>query len=452
MTCTINQLPLEVLGEIFLHCLPTPIQSDAAAPYPRIPQSLTCVCKLWHNLTPTLPALWASLHIKCDSYSVCPPLHVIDTHIQRSGTRPFTFSLHARSIKHRNSHLTPFLPNVLTALATARERWQSVFITLTTAPQRTIDAIAQGPAPLLRTFHCELIEPTELQPLSIPLHALQMCPQLESLVWAGFHNTPPHYPMVDPTPLHHILGDTAWSHLIFLRLGASISAADCLALLRLSPRLATAELGRIVRISSSSTHPLLQITHNTLCTLHAKGPHSTAFLHALTLPALAHLHLDARPFSICSGRKRTGLHAFLARSASPLRTLTLNFVRYSEPDLLRTLALAPALYSLSFTDNIVRLTPAFIRALHPAPGNVALCPLLRTLHLSRIKCADGACGAMLRARWGEDALANGVAALERVHIDFYGHMQRADRETMRVLSDAGMAGELGDSPGIGRDV
>ncbi|KAF8874787.1 hypothetical protein BD779DRAFT_1678566 [Infundibulicybe gibba] len=313
MTLTINQLPPEILSEIFVRCLPSSTQGDNPV-LRHIPQLLASVCKLWHSITHALPALWASLHIRCNSYSMYPSIAAINAHLQRSSAHPIAFSLNARSCKYFRRNTTYSLPNILATLDVARERWQSVLITLSSAPQATIDAITEGPAPLLKIFHCELVDPEELQPASIPLHTLQPCSQLESLAWVGFRNT----------PIHHQLGDSAWPHLTFLRLEASLSVTDCLALLRLSPRLSTAELAAIV-LPPRSSHALLHLSHRPLHTLRAEGSHTTTLLSALTLPALTHLQLDAIPLThtLRTGT-RTGLYAFLARSAPPLRTLMLD--------------------------------------------------------------------------------------------------------------------------------
>ncbi|KDR83081.1 hypothetical protein GALMADRAFT_56814, partial [Galerina marginata CBS 339.88] len=58
---SLRRLPTDILGEIFLHCLPTyrnPTLSALEAP-----MVLTRVCSLWRSVALSSPRLWARLHI-----------------------------------------------------------------------------------------------------------------------------------------------------------------------------------------------------------------------------------------------------------------------------------------------------------------------------------------------------------------------------------------------------
>ncbi|KAF8166860.1 hypothetical protein BJ912DRAFT_889174, partial [Pholiota molesta] len=62
-----RRLPIDVLREIFIHCLPT--GHNAILSHKEAPTLLTLVCSAWRTIAFTTPALWASIHMP-----VPPPL------------------------------------------------------------------------------------------------------------------------------------------------------------------------------------------------------------------------------------------------------------------------------------------------------------------------------------------------------------------------------------------
>ncbi|KAF8893111.1 hypothetical protein BD779DRAFT_1508890 [Infundibulicybe gibba] len=282
-----------------------------------------------------------------------------------------------------------------------------------------------GDAPLLQSLKCEVSFPEETFP--IPLRMVHGCPRLESFEWGGFGS-----PLLPP--LHT-------TSLTSLRLGTDLAVSESIAILRLSPRLCSAEFYNSYLINSSSTPRLI---HPTLHTLTAAGQRSITLLDALTLPAL--LKLDLRPeyrITPLSTEWEITLSAFLQRSGPTLREL-LTMIYMPEDMLLRILALTPHLRILKLRDSLPLLTGALIRALHPPPPpGIPLCPRLQMLELPRVlDCPDGLCAAMLHTRWGTQAYANKVACLEWVRIGFEGGRHDRDEVDMNELCDEGMQGKI----------
>ncbi|KAF8893134.1 hypothetical protein BD779DRAFT_1670115 [Infundibulicybe gibba] len=410
----ISRIPPEILGEIFVHCLPPD------SPSQNTQQLLSSVCRIWRAIALITPALWASLDITCDMDVLLPPLPIIRTHLQCSRTHPLSFILHFSNLNHLH---------ILTELTAARQRWCNVHIELYVVTQGILDLITLGDAPLLQSMQCDVMEGPSNLP--IPLGMLHHCPRLESFQWDSFES-----PALMP------LGDT---RLTSLSLRAAISTSECITLLRLSPRLSNAEFYSFYPRGSL---PTPHLTHPTLCTLTAIGDHSTTLLDALTLPALLNLDLveTAPPRSTLW---ETTMSAFLERSNPKIHTfsLSMSYMRRFEAAVLRILILTPHLRGLNLSDSrsdSPLFTAALIRALHPLPPPcVPLLPHLRQLQLSRIvDCPDGLCGTMLRARRGAHAQANGVACLEWAHIWFVGGVHDRDEADMKELCAEGMQGMI----------
>ncbi|KAF8893129.1 hypothetical protein BD779DRAFT_1145061 [Infundibulicybe gibba] len=402
----ISRIPPEILSEIFACCLPV---SQI------IQKRLSSVCRLWRTVALATPALWASLDITCNTDVLRPPLPIIHIYLQRSGTHPLSIILRAAKDVHSNG---PHLLTVLAALTAARQRWRNVFIVLASMTQDILDLIILGDAPLLQSIRCNVIN---FRPrLPIPLRTLLDCPRLESFQWRCFRS-----------PLLLPLGDT---QLTSLSLRTTLSISECVTLLRLSPRLSLASFDGL-NSSNHSTAP--RLIHPALCILTAKGCFP-AFLDALALPGLLDLTLiTAAPPAT---EWDISLSAFLACSKPTLRQLTLsiNHTLDHEPTLVHILSLIPHLRSFSLSDgrpNSVLLTATLIRGLHPPPPpGIPLCPCLQRLYLPRISnCPDGLCSAMVRARQGAQAHANGVACLERWHIGFEGGVHDCDQADIEEL-------------------
>ncbi|KAF8880054.1 hypothetical protein BD779DRAFT_1676108 [Infundibulicybe gibba] len=157
----------------------------------------------------------ASLDITCDTDVLRPPLPVVQTHLQRSQTHPLSLILRFRSPNHLH---------VLTALMAVRQRWRNVHVELYIMTQDILDLITLGDALLLQSMKCDIMEPSFYLP--IPLGMLHRCPRLESFRWDGFE-----WPILLP------LRDT---RLTSLSLRAALSVSGCITLMRLSPRLSSA--------------------------------------------------------------------------------------------------------------------------------------------------------------------------------------------------------------------
>ncbi|KAF8206198.1 hypothetical protein K438DRAFT_1963283 [Mycena galopus ATCC 62051] len=85
----IRRLPPEVLGEIFVQCIPRAEFIQAAVK--RHPLLLTQISSNWRSVALATPALWTSIKVKLSTTSCLPKLDLIKTWIARSGSCPLSF-------------------------------------------------------------------------------------------------------------------------------------------------------------------------------------------------------------------------------------------------------------------------------------------------------------------------------------------------------------------------
>ncbi|KAF9072429.1 hypothetical protein BDP27DRAFT_413084 [Rhodocollybia butyracea] len=98
--CHINYLPVELLREIFILCLPDETwthllnASDPPAPYPPCQLTLSQVCSYWRRVALSFPDLWSTIIV------ISPgPCHVplVELWLERSGQLPLTFYIDNRN-------------------------------------------------------------------------------------------------------------------------------------------------------------------------------------------------------------------------------------------------------------------------------------------------------------------------------------------------------------------
>ncbi|KAJ3765958.1 hypothetical protein EV361DRAFT_758512, partial [Lentinula raphanica] len=65
------RLPIEILTEIFLHCLPTTYDIPPSSLATQAPLSLTAVCREWRTVAVNTPRLWTLLPVR-----VPPPMYM----------------------------------------------------------------------------------------------------------------------------------------------------------------------------------------------------------------------------------------------------------------------------------------------------------------------------------------------------------------------------------------
>ncbi|KAK7040892.1 hypothetical protein VNI00_009488 [Paramarasmius palmivorus] len=164
-----RHLPMDVVREIFVHCLPEPLPVRSTSEAPLL---LTLVCKSWRQLALTTPRLWCSLHLFIPKLFQLSELeaHVslvdrrtegVGRWLERSGSLPLTLSL-AMSVD-RTSLTTlatespdPRLKQSKTALVEMfmrfSRRWKDVYFQMPFDYVARVGAIAPEEIPRLESL------------------------------------------------------------------------------------------------------------------------------------------------------------------------------------------------------------------------------------------------------------------------------------------------------------
>ncbi|KAJ7252147.1 hypothetical protein B0H12DRAFT_962201, partial [Mycena haematopus] len=157
-----RRLPLDMLQEIFVACLPTHRNCVMSASEP--PVLLGRICSSWRTISLSTPCLWARLHIAEPS---CPDLamslhvrehklaqrvEITKAWLERSGQCPLSISLCGSP---RPNLAPPMYSNtsvLLQALIPFASRWLDISVTATSSDLDTLSTITENDVPMLKTL------------------------------------------------------------------------------------------------------------------------------------------------------------------------------------------------------------------------------------------------------------------------------------------------------------
>ncbi|KAF7366611.1 hypothetical protein MSAN_00918900 [Mycena sanguinolenta] len=168
LTSPLRRLPLDIIEELFMACLPT--NRNCVMSATEAPVLLGRVCSSWRTISLSSPRLWSRLHIvePTRSYSANPNLYetkvaqrleVAKIWLQRSGTCPLSISLES-NLDHAMS--PPLTPNpaqsspspdlFLKLLIPLASRWQNIRLVIPPPALETLSTLTEKDVPLLRYF------------------------------------------------------------------------------------------------------------------------------------------------------------------------------------------------------------------------------------------------------------------------------------------------------------
>ncbi|KAF9049327.1 hypothetical protein BDZ89DRAFT_978266 [Hymenopellis radicata] len=428
----IRRLPVEILQEIFGHCLPAK-QSCAASQAPLV---LTRVCVLWRQVAIGTPRLWDTLVMRLPSrpsfigddtvVSTRSRLRLMALWLERSKAVPFTLLL---SVPHTiASVVEEFLPLFHAHLHRFRDLrlWLPICWLKHVLPLITIGTTW----PVLEQLEVSF-SPVHGPSSGMPVIQLdeERMPRLRHLfLRCGGHGSPASAELSSPSRT-----------LRSLDLDFAIAPSECRRILSECPNLLTCRL-RAVDGFSSHPDPGATVLY---CledfNVQTSQPISL-LLDSLCLPALKSLHIS-ETITFDSARDVWSQHTFdnfIENSGCKLESLLLHNVLRSEDELIRCLSTSKSLKHFGALDlrELTLCTDRALEMMTARPGEPCLAPNLQSLRLgSTLISEDGAFGAMVNSRWSG---APGVARLLSVTPTWTRGKHEEDIRQLRMLRDRGL--------------
>ncbi|KAJ7512710.1 hypothetical protein B0H11DRAFT_2182090 [Mycena galericulata] len=446
-----RRLPLDIIQEIFVACLPT--HRNCVMSAREAPVLLGRICSSWRTISLSTPRLWASLHIvdpgqrseSTDSTSStlirtskdksALILEVTETWLGRSGRCPLSISLHSSHM-----HEVPSAPTILQALITLACRWQRVRFSVPAPALESLVHLSGMDVPMLESIALYPSDPFVTP--SFPWDDLGILrgPNLASVSVTGgnldFTQLPLEWSQV--TDLSNSDPSQYSPQAVFCE-GALQTISRCPNLLRLS-------LCIIPGRSEIQTQTYSLVEHQILQTLHFAGTVSSfsPLLGRLSLPGLKDFTL-----LLHSQQLTESGHIIENGSADDAETLTRFLI--NSPLLDRLHLRTPRLSSSSLKEILRSLPPTLLHlhlddggsdwdrhasidddllsSITPTPGVPTPCPALQDFRIDNNVISDVALLRFITAR---------APTLQRIHIDFQREMELDIHPNLAPFIESGL--------------
>ncbi|KAL0947423.1 hypothetical protein HGRIS_013535 [Hohenbuehelia grisea] len=409
----INNIPVEVMQEIFTRCLPSDryIKPNAYD----TPMALMQVSSAWRNVAISTSKLWSSLYIMVSNDNHVKSAQLMRVWLERSKQRPISLFLCASNASLAN------LSEVYAMVVSNIHRMKHLRLSLPFFDRTPLIKLLNSGAPFLEELEVRLSRNVRqrrnhFHPAGerIPEFTLtaSSAPRLRSLIWQN--NTQSFL-----TPCRF-----DFSTITELTMHDTLSSEQCVAILKGCPALRTCRLscysmpGDLLPTEQPIVHSALKHLSITMST--EGGP----LFNRLTLPALEILRLtdvisaidDEFDFQLWN---QATFIDFLRCSRCALTELQLSNVLSSEDELIEVLDLiSPSLEVLHLAD-VRGITSIMDRALElltvrqaPDGSVTCLCPRLDTIRFGPcLASTDGMLADMVESRWKASEATRGSGSL-----------------------------------------
>jgi len=406
----IDKLPPELLGEIFMRCLPQRCWKPHSPKVHEAPMLLCQICSYWRELALSLPMLWSSFSANLGHRIRAGHVSLIQSWIERSCDQPLFLDLDLRSSDSLMScMLRLYLANM--------HRWGNAAFSIDDSSVGDLLAISEGNTHLLESFGINASECTTKAINEISSIFLSF-PNLRRLRWYG-NST--------PTAL---LG-MSFSTLTHIKLLCPLPLNECIRFIARCLQLRDIELDDVEPSSASLTLPIVTLPH--LASLYVKNGVSELLDH-FTLPSLRSLNFPRLNLQTFEN--------FVSRSSCKLESFYLgDFVRLAEEEVIRCLRM-PCLQSLHELGIHARgLTDRTVALLHysgseaNSKGNIL--PHLRVFSIETCKTTDGVFSDMIASRW-RPAQGGSPASLQWISVSFEGTQHKIDHSRLQEFAAGGL--------------
>ena len=414
------------------------------------PVCLAQVCKLWRAVAESDPHLWTSIHFyvpesQSREEDVPRVKPVFDLHLKRSGALPISLTFTDHRIYHPATE--DLISLLVDRLGMHARRWKRISLQLSC-----------GYFPHLFTFtSCDLSSLEHIyisgdvvithRTTELPLN-LESATNLKSFTYSG-----PRPPLSDSIHLH-------WESLAEVSFEFAPHCGRSFTLSRQFWHLAQCQNISICSLGIDRPWGLnagQTITLPCLQTLRVRrlspGAHARGAIDLLILPQLQTLEIDASTIVIVNEHWHDrNFSDLLTRSGCTLLHLSIQDVDFPNDELVRCLAVSPALRTLRFipcprSQNISDVIRKMDVSHTPTGGQTQtrghrqrsvshsgpLVPQLREITLaSSVEGYLDLMTAMFRSRVGARPRAAGVAALRRVQVVFFDLWHDTDVDRVRI--------------------
>ena len=463
----IRKLPIDILQEIFIACLPTAHNAVMSRWEP--PILLTQICSSWRNVAHTTPQLWKSIHIAvpCNrsgrfsgEYSNFPSTqeeHIdqrseaVQEWLSRSGAHPLEIS-----VGHwGTSALDGFYDKIIDSLILYSERWKDVRVS---APFQALVPVAVLPpskVPLLESLslNCPPVHPfTQHDPQSVWMTSgVLKAPKLRELwlrgLWLAQLNEDVTRLPINWSQLTNIsLEGSAWG-----ASSGSLSISRAYNLLSLCPNLITCRLEIVTAFNELPLEPdapLISLPFLTKLSIREESANLSELFTLLHFPSLDYIefHTTIQP----SQQSTTSLLSLLTGFHKTTQ-LTTDAQFFTRQDFVRCLRLCPFLKSLWIRKVYAMGAPPGIPAcrvddeflklfIESSSDGGYLCPLLEDFESSsETAFSETALLQFVKVKnGGSRTTTTGLAKLKRLSVLFYCRSLCDIKQELEPYEQAGL--------------
>lgn len=409
----ISVLPAELLGEVFVECLPEHPQPSLY----EAPLLLCKICSNWRSVALNTPRLWSSLFLARRKRR--PSNAMLRAWLARSGILPL--SIDVRFFRDTDIE-------TMVALVRYAHRWRHVELaTINLQPFVTavqsldaLESIKLGPLGNINDV-------VRLSPI------LSMAPRLRSIEWRV---------TTDITSLQ-----LPWTQLTHLRHHSRIATGNAIHLLASCPQLVEVYFHELMFSPERQNSPTVALYH--LRTLEIAKPYSYAksILHQVALPNLRKFRLGDSFSNFHAAFNASHLDSFFMHACGTLEDLAI--VYHKEMNELSLIAILGMLSNLKKLDVRVNdwsdsgIGDTFVSALISHRSGIdgecfRLLPQLESIRLrGNLTFSEMAFLEMLKERCGIDA-ANYGAVLTTVDVEFEEAVSKGVAMRLTEYRDAGI--------------
>lgn len=418
----VRRIPDEVLGEIFIYCLPRfekKGRQKSSFLHDQAPILLGQICSRWRTVALSTHVLWSFIRIDYGPDTVESDVAQMSLWLERSATCPLSLMLRERIDQRDYSREERAL--VLDTILPSSHRWQDVEIF---ALRDTVDGLSpiRNALPLLQSLALRMYGTNVVQPCRCD--AFELAPALR-MVDLGFGVSPTSFKL-------------PWTHLTnFSSRHTPYTPTECLEILRLCPNLTSCSLGLISDYPIESTTPHLRHCRLINFRISPESNHGS-FFDCLTLPALRTVCLDPQKTSRSNSWPGQQVLDLLQRSLCTLEKFTWGLDSVKIENIIRCLESMPDLKELQIMPVLGHSLPELLKSLMlgaPDETETRLCPKLQAVQLSIDHSFDvGALSAFIRSRRNIETVRDGTDRFKCIRL--LSHLKSWEpKTTLRDLKE-----------------